>query len=117
MERKYEILENSKTNLSYAKSKIEEIENWINKSSMELDNNKILSYKSNEIEKALTDLKSIHKEAETNSIFLTDSLTVKLNAIELEAEPIEFNDLEKNYYKPAISNLENFITSKLTIVY
>lgn len=111
MERKYEILENSKTNLLYARSKIEEIDNWINKTSKDLDDNKNISYNSNEIEKKLIDLKNINKEAETNRIFLTDSLTVKLNAIELESEPIEFNGLEENVYKPTVQKLDSLKTS------
>lgn len=113
LERKFEILENSKTNLIYAKSKIEEIKNWIDEKSIDLDENKIISYDTNSIEKKLIDLKNISKEAETNRIFLTDSLTVKLNAIELESEPIEFNDLEENLYKPTVNNLENLKTSKI----
>lgn len=112
MERKFEILENSKTNLLYAISKIEEIASWINKTSEQLDENEIISYDSNTIDKKLFDLKNINKEAETNRIFLTDSLTVKLNAIELESEPIEFNDLEENVYKPTVNNLESLKTSK-----
>lgn len=112
MERKFEILENSKTNLLYAISKIEEIASWINKTSKQLDENEIISYDSNTIDKKLFDLKNINKEAETNRIFLTDSLTVKLNAIELESEPIEFNDLEENVYKPTVNNLESLKTSK-----
>lgn len=112
MERKYEILENSKTNLQYAKSKIEEIQKWINTNQIELDGIKILSYDSSEIEKYLTNLKNLNKEAESNKIVLTDSLAVKLNAIELESEPIEFSDIEENVYKPIINNLENFIASK-----
>lgn len=111
MERKFEILENSKTNLLYAVSKIEEIASWINKTSKQLDENEIISYDSNTIDKKLLDLKNINKEAETNRIFLTDSLTVKLNAIELESEPIEFNELEENVYKPTVNNLENLKTS------
>lgn len=111
MERKYEVLENSKTNLLYAKSKIEEINNWINITFKELDDNKNISYNSNEIEKKLIDLKNINKEAETNRTILTDSLTVKLNAIELESEPMEFNDLEENVYKPTVQNLDSFKTS------
>lgn len=111
MERKYEILENSKTNLHYTRSKIEEINNWINKKLKDLEEYKIINYDSNEIEKKLNDLKNMNKEAETNRIFLTDSLSVKLNAIELESEPIEFNDLEENVYKPTVNNLESFKTS------
>jgi hypothetical protein len=111
MERKHEILENSKKNLLYAKSKIEEINNWINKTSKYCDDNKNISYNSNEIEKKLIDLKSIDKEAETNRTFLTDSLKVKLNAIELESEPIEFNDLEDNLYKPTVQKLNELKTS------
>lgn len=111
MERKYEILENSKTNLHYTRSKIEEINNWINEKLKDLEENKIINYDSNEVEKKLNDLKNMNKEAETNRIFLTDSLSVKLNAIELESEPIEFNDLEENVYKPTVNNLENFKTS------
>lgn len=113
LERKFEILENSKTNLLYARTKIEEIKTWIDEKSIDLDDNKIISYDSNDIEKKLTDLKNINKEAETNRIFLTDSLTVKLNAIELESEPIEFNDLEENLYKPTVNNLENLKISKI----
>lgn len=112
MERKYEILENSKINLLYAKSKIEEINSWINQKLKYLDENKIINYGSNEVEKKFTDLKNMNKEAETNRIFLTDSLAVKLNAIELESEPTEFNDLEENLYKPTVNNLENLKTSK-----
>lgn len=112
MERKYEILENSKTNLHYTRSKIEEINNWINEKLKDLEENKTINYDSNEVEKKLNDLKNMNKEAETNRIFLTDSLSVKLNAIELESEPIEFNDLEENVYKPTVNNLENFKTSK-----
>lgn len=111
MERKYEILENSKTNLLYARSKIEEIKDWINKKIEDLNENKIISYDSNKIEKILIDLKNISKEADTNKIFLTDSLAVKLNAIELESEPIEFIDLEDNLYKPTVNNLDNLRTS------
>lgn len=111
MERKYEILENSKTNLQYARSKIDEIESWIEQKSKELDGKKIISYNSNEIEKDLIDLKNMNKEAEAKKIFLTDSLMVKLNAIELESEPIEFNDLDENLYKPTVNHLENLITS------
>lgn len=112
IERKYEILENSKNNLIYVRSKIEEIDNWTNEKSKYLDENNLISYDSNEIEKKLNDLKNMNKKAETNRIFLTDSLTVKLNAIELESEPIEFNDLEENVYKPAVNNLKNLKTSK-----
>lgn len=111
MERKYEILENSKTNLQYARSKIEEIESWIEKKSKELDGKKIMSYNSNEIEKDLVDLKNTNKEAEAKRIFLIDSLMVKLNAIELESEPIEFNDFDENLYKPTVNHLENLIKS------
>jgi len=112
MERKYEILENSKKNLIYARSQIEEINSWIDTKSQLLDENNIVSYDSNSVEKKLIDLKNINKEAETKHIFLTDSLTVKLNAIELESEPIEFNDLEEKLYKPTIHKLDNFKTSK-----
>jgi len=112
IERKFEILENSKTNLLNVRSKIEEIDSWINQKSKDLDENNIISYDSNEIEKKLIDLKNMNKEVEANRIFLTDSLAVKLNAIELESEPIEFNDLEENVYKPTINNLENLKTSK-----
>lgn len=111
MERKYEILENSKTNLLYAKSKIDEIKHWINIKTEDLNENKILSYDSNKIEERLIDLKNMNKELETKRIFLTDSLAVKLNAIELESEPIEYNDLEENFYKPTVNNLENLKTS------
>lgn len=111
MERKYEILENSKTNLHFTRSKIEEINNWINEKSKSLDDNETISYDSNEVEKKFIDLKNMNKEAETNRIFLTDSLSVKLSAIELESEPIEFNDLEENVYKPTVNNLESFKTS------
>lgn len=111
MERKYEILENSKTNLLYARSKIEEIKDWTNKKTEDLNEDKINSYDSNKIENILIDLKNINKEADTYKIFLTDSLAVKLNAIELESEPIEFIDLEENLYKPAVNNLENLRTS------
>lgn len=111
MERKYEILENSKTNLHYTKSKIEEINNWINEKLKDLEENKTINYDSNEVEKKLNDLKNMNKEAETNRIFLTDSLSVKLNAIELESEPIEFNDLEENVYRPTVNKLENLKTS------
>lgn len=112
IERKYEILENSKNNLLNVRSKIEEIDSWINQKSKDLNENNIINYDSNEIEKKLIDLKNMNKEAEANRIFLTDSLTVKLNAIELESEPIEFNDFEENVYKPTINNLENLKTSK-----
>lgn len=111
MERKYEILENSKTNLKFAKDKIEEINSWIDEKSKELDVNRKIGYDSNEIEKSLIDLKNINKEAETRRIFLTDSLSGKLNAIELESEPIEFNDLEENLYKPTVDKMENLKTS------
>lgn len=111
MERKYEILENSKTNLQYVRSKIEEIESWIEQKSKELDGKKIIGYNSNEIEKDLVDLKNTNKEAEAKRIFLIDSLMVKLNAIELESEPIEFNDLDENLYKPTVNHLENLIKS------
>lgn len=111
MERKYEILENSKTNLQYARSKIEEIESWIEQKSKELDGKKSISYNSNEIEKDLVDLKNTNKEAEAKRIFLIDSLMVKFNAIELESEPIEFNDLNENLYKPTVNHLENLIKS------
>lgn len=112
MERKYEILENSKTNLHYTRSKIEEINNWINEKMKDLEESKTVNYDSNEVEKKLNDLKNMNKEAETNKTFLTDSLSVKLNAIELESEPIEFNDLEENVYKPTVNNLQHFKTSK-----
>jgi len=112
MERKYEILENSQKNLLYARTQIEEISSWIDTKSQMLDENNIVSYDSNSVEKKLIDLKNINKEAETKHIFLTDSLTIKLNAIELESEPIEFNDLEENLYKPTINKLDNFKTSK-----
>lgn len=112
MERKHEVLENSNSNLLYARSKIEEIENWIKNKSKELDENKAINYESNDVEKRLIDLKNMYKEAETNRIFLTDSLSAKLNAIELESEPIEFNDLEENLYNPTVNNLENLKTSQ-----
>jgi len=112
MERKYEILENSQKNLLDARSQIEEIYSWIDTKSQLLDENNIVSYDSNSVEKKLIELKNINKEAETKHIFLTDSLTVKLNAIELESEPIEFNDLEEKLYKPTINKLDNFKTSK-----
>lgn len=111
MERKYEILENSKTNLIFARSKIEEIQNWIKQKSKDIDEIKIINYDSNQIEKELNNLKKINKEVDTNRIFLTDSLTVKLNAIELESEPIEFNDLEENIFKPTVNNLVLLKTS------
>lgn len=111
MERKYEILENSKQNLQFTKAKIEEINDWINEKSKELDENKNIGYDSNEIEKSLIDLKNINKEAETYRVLLTDSLMVKLNAIELESEPIEFNELEEKLYKPTVTNMENLKTS------
>lgn len=113
MERKYEILENSKKNLLYARSKIEEINSWIDEKLQLLDENNVVSYDSASIENKLIKLKNINKEAETKHIFLTDSLTVKLNAIELESEPVEFNDLEEKLYKPTINKLGNFKTSKL----
>lgn len=112
MERKYEIIENSKKNLLYATSQIEEINSWIDEKSQLLDENNIISYDSNNVEKKLIDLKNINKEAETKQVFLTDSLTVKLNAIELESEPIEYNNLEEKLYKPTINKLDNFKTSK-----
>jgi len=117
MERKYEILENSKKNLLYARSQIEEINSWIDTKLQLLDENNIVSYDSNSVEKKLIELKNIHKEAETKHIFLTDSLTVKLNAIELESEPVEFNDLEEKLYKPTINKLNNFKTSKLNMLF
>lgn len=113
MERKNEILENSKTNLLYARSQIEEINSWIDTKTQLLDENNIISYDSNNVEKKLVDFKNINKEAETKQIFLTDSLTVKLNAIELESEPIEFSDLEEKLYKPTVNKLDNFKTSTL----
>jgi len=112
MERKYEIIENSKKNLLYATSQIEEINSWIDEKSQLLDENNIISYDSNNVEKKLIYLKNINKEAETKQVFLTDSLTVKLNAIELESEPIEYNNLEEKLYKPTINKLDNFKTSK-----
>lgn len=111
MERKYEILENSKQNLQFTKAKIVEIDNWINEKSKELDKNKNIGHDSNEIEKRLIDLKNINKEADNYRVLLTDSLMVKLNAIELESEPIEFNDLEEKFYKPTVNNMENLKTS------
>jgi len=111
MERKYEILENSKQNLQFTKAKIVEIDNWINEKSKELDKNKNIGHDSNEIEKRLIDLKNINKEADNYRVLLTDSLMVKLNAIELESEPIEFNDLEEKLYKPTVNNMENLKTS------
>jgi len=117
MERKYEILENSKKNLLYARSKIEEINSWIDEKLQFLAENNVVSYDSNSIEKKLIELKNIYKEAETKHIFLTDSLTVKLNAIELESEPVEFNVLEEKLYKPTINKLGNFKTSKLNIFF
>jgi len=117
MERKNEILENSKTNLLYAKTKIEEINRWVHQKSKDLNELKIISYSSNEVDKKLIDLKTMNKETDTNIIFLTDSLAVKLNAIELESEPIEFNNLETNLYKPTVSSLENLKTSKIKCYY
>jgi len=117
IERKYEILENSKTNLLYVKSKLDDINNWINQKLKDLDENSMIGYDSNKIEKRIMDLKNINKELETNRIFLTDSLTVKLNAIELESEPIEFNELEKNMYQPTVNNLKHLKTSNSKIYY
>lgn len=116
MERKYEILENSKTNLNYVKLKIEEIQNWINKKNKDLDEKKIFNYNNDEIEKILTDLKNVNKEIDSKQIFLDDSLTVKLNVIELESEPIEFNDIEENLFKPTIKNLSILKTSKIKYI-
>lgn len=99
--------------MNTVKLKIEEVQNWINQKNQNIDEKIINNYNSNEIEKTLIDLKNINKEIDSKIIFLTDSLTVKLNGIELESEPIEFNDLEENILKPTVNNLAILKTSKI----
>ncbi|XP_050547988.1 muscle-specific protein 300 kDa-like, partial [Daktulosphaira vitifoliae] len=109
MERKYEVLKNTKENLAFVESKLKEVDNWIDKQLNYLNVYKYVSYDTENIDKILSYLKKINKDIETHKMFLTDSLAVKLNTIELETEPMEFSSFEENIYKPIYTKLEKLI--------